>query len=399
MQRDPTAFLKTEYDLMVKDALDWRPKELQGMSKPRTRMAGKDVLLLCANNYLGLTTHPKLINAAIEATKKYGAGTGAVPGIAGTTTLHTRLYEALARFKKTEAAMTYPTGFAVNAGLIPQLVGEGDMIISDQLNHGSIIDGSRLTKAERAVYKHCDMADLARVLEEAEKREKPPRRILVITDGVFSMDGDIAPLDKIAKLAKEHGAMVYVDDAHGDGVLGEGGRGAMSHFHLTHKDVQVEMGTFSKGFGVVGGHVVGSRDLINFAYNKSRTWLLSSSQSPAVIAACTAAIEVLETEPQHVQNVWKNTAYFKKAVNDLGFNTGNSQTPIVPIICGESHKARKLSETLWERGIYVLPIVYPMVSKDTARIRCQMHAQMTQADLDFAISELAKAGKELGIIK
>ncbi len=397
--RNPTAFLKTEYDVMVKDALDWRPKELQGMSKPRARMAGKDVLLLCANNYLGLSTHPKLINAAIEATKKYGAGAGAVPGIAGTMTLHTKLYEALARFKKTEAAMTYPTGFAVNAGLIPQLVGEGDLTISDQLNHGSIIDGVRLSKTERAVYKHCDMADLARVLEEAEKREKPPRRILIITDGVFSMDGDIAPLDKIAALGAKHGAMVYVDDAHGDGVLGEGGRGAMSHFHLTHKDVHVEMGTFSKGFGVVGGHVVGSRDLINFAYNKSRTWLLSSAQSPAVLAACIAAIEVLETEPQHVQNVWKNTAYFKKAVNDLGFNTGNSQTPIIPIICGESHKARALSETLWSRGIYVLPIVFPMVSKDSARIRCQMHAQMTQQDLDFAISEIEAAGKTLGIIK
>ena len=357
------------------------------------------LLLLCANNYLGLSTHPKLINAAIEATKKYGAGAGAVPGIAGTMTLHTKLYEALARFKKTEAAMTYPTGFAVNAGLIPQLVGEGDLTISDQLNHGSIIDGVRLSKTERAVYKHCDMADLARVLEEAEKREKPPRRILIITDGVFSMDGDIAPLDKIAALGAKHGAMVYVDDAHGDGVLGEGGRGAMSHFHLTHKDVHVEMGTFSKGFGVVGGHVVGSRDLINFAYNKSRTWLLSSAQSPAVLAACIAAIEVLETEPQHVQNVWKNTAYFKKAVNDLGFNTGNSQTPIIPIICGESHKARALSETLWSRGIYVLPIVFPMVSKDSARIRCQMHAQMTQQDLDFAISEIEAAGKTLGIIK
>ena len=233
------------------------------------------------------------------------------------------LEKRLARFKKAEASLTYPTGFQANSGLIPQLVGEGDLIISDELNHGSIIDGVRLAKGEKAVYKHNDMKDLARVLDEAEKHIPQYRRILIITDGVFSMDGDIAPLDEVAKLGAEHGAMVYVDDAHGEGVLGEKGKGIVSHFHLNHRKVQVEMGTFSKAYGTVGGHISGSEDLVKFAWNKSRTWLLSSSHPPPVVASTIAAIDVLEKEPQHVRELWKNTNYFKKAVEDLGFNTGN----------------------------------------------------------------------------
>jgi glycine C-acetyltransferase len=236
------------------------------------------------------------------------------------------------------------------------------------------------------------------VLEEAEKHVPSYGRILIITDGVFSMDGDVAPLDQIAKLGAEHGAMVYVDDAHGEGVLGKGGRGIVSHFKLGRDEVQVEMGTFSKAFGVVGGHVSGSRDLVNFAYNKSRTWLLSGSHPPGVAAACTAAIDILEKEPQHVENLWTNTAYFKKAMKDLGFNIGNSTTPITPVMVGESGAAKKMSQRLFEEGVFALPIVYPMVAKDKARIRTIMNAALTRDDLNFAIESFRKIGKELHII-
>jgi glycine C-acetyltransferase len=312
--------------------------------------------------------------------------------------IHIELEKRLAKFKHAEASLVYQTGFAANAGLIPQLVGKEDLIISDELNHGSIIDGVRLAHGERAVYKHSNMQDLQRVLEEAEKHSPSYRRVLIITDGVFSMDGDIAPLDEIAKLGAEHGAMVYVDDAHGEGVLGEGGRGIVSHFKLGRDKVQVEMGTFSKAFGVVGGHVSGSKDLYDFAYNKSRTWLLSGSHPPPVAGACIAAIDVLESEPQHVKTLWDHTGYFKNAMKDLGFNTGNSQTPITPIIVGESGVAKKLSSRLFEEGVFALPIVFPMVARDKARIRTIMNAALTRKDVDFAIGAFEKIGKELHII-
>ncbi len=396
--RDPTSFLRKEYQELVDRALDWKLKTVEGASEPVSMVDGREELILCSNNYLSLTTHPKLVEASIKATKEYGVGSGAVRPISGTMDLHMELERRLARFKRAEASLTYPTGFMANSGLIPQLAGEGDLIISDQLNHGSIIDGVRLTKADRAIYEHTDAEDLGRVLEEAERHDPPYRRILIITDGVFSMDGDIAPLDEIAKLGKEHGAMVYVDDAHGEGVLGEGGRGIVSHFGLTHRDVQVEMGTFSKAYGTIGGHISGSEDLVKFAWNKSRTWLLSSSQPPGTAAATIAAIDVLETEPQHVQNLWKNTRYFKKAVDDLGFNTGKSQTPIIPIIVGPSHKAKALSDKLYEAGIFVVPIVYPMVARDLARIRVQMNAKLTKEQLDDVIGTIETIGKELEII-
>jgi glycine C-acetyltransferase len=261
-----------------------------------------------------------------------------------------------------------------NSGLIPQLAGKGDLIISDELNHGSIIDGVRLTRADRAIYKHNDTDDLSRVLDEAERHDPGYGRILIITDGVFSMDGDMAPLDGVAELGEEHGAMVYVDDAHGEGVLGEGGRGIVSHFKLDHKSVQVEMGTFSKAYGTIGGHVSGSLDLIKFAWNKSRTWLLSSSHPPSVAASTIAAIDVLETEPQHVKNLWDNTDYFKKAVDDLGFNTGRSQTPIIPVIVGESSKAKALSEALREghlRGADRVPHGGPGPREDKGPDECE----------------------------
>jgi len=354
--------------------------------------------MFCSNNYLSLSNHPKLKEAAMKAVQTHGAGSGSVRPIAGTMDIHIELEKRLAKFKHAEASLVYQTGFAANSGLIPQLVGKEDLIISDELNHGSIIDGVRLAHAERAVYKHSDPQDLDRVLNEAEKHNPPYRRILIITDGVFSMDGDIAPLDKVAKLGAEHGCMVYVDDAHGEGVLGEGGRGIVSHFKLTRDKVQVEMGTFSKAFGVVGGHVSGSKDLVNFGLNKSRTWLLSGSHPPAVAAACTAAIDVLENEPQHVKTLWDHTRYFKKAMKDLGFNIGNSETPITPVIVGESGIAKKLSTRLFEEGVFALPIVFPMVARDKARIRTIMNAALTRKDLDFAIGAFEKIGKELHII-
>jgi len=396
--RNPTAFLREEYEELVRNELDWKIRVLQGPSEPWCTVEGKRVLMFCSNNYLGLSNHPKLKEAAIKAIQTHGAGSGSVRPIAGTMDLHVELEKRLARFKHAEASLVYQTGFAANAGLIPQLASKGDLIVSDELNHGSIIDGVRMTPAERAIYRHTDLRDLQRVLEEAERHSPPYRRILMITDGVFSMDGDIAPLDKIAELGAEHGAMVFVDDAHGEGVLGEDGRGIVSHFKLSRDKVHVEMGTFSKAFGVVGGHISGSQDLINFAYNRSRTWLLSGSHPPAVAAACIAAIDVLESEPRLVQRLWENTRYFKGAMRDLGFDTGNSQTPITPVIVGESGIAKKLSARLFEEGVFALPIVYPMVARDKARIRTIMNAALTKEDLGFAINAFEKIGRELRII-
>ncbi len=397
-ERDPVAFLKEEYQALVREDLDWKIRTLDGPSSSWCTVEGKKVLMLCSNNYLGLSNHPRLKKAATEAIATHGAGSGSVRPIAGTMDLHVALERRLAAFKGADASLVYQTGFAANAGLIPQLVGEADLIVSDELNHGSIIDGIRLARAGRSVYKHADVDDLRRVLEEAETHSPPYRRILVITDGVFSMDGDVAPLDRIAGLAHDHGAMLYVDDAHGEGVLGDGGRGIVSHFKLGRDRVQVEMGTFSKAFGVVGGHISGSRDLVDFAYNKSRTWLLSGSHPPAVVAACIAAIDVLETEPQHVQRLWENTRYFKKEMRALGFDLGQSETPITPVMVGDSGLASALSSRLFEESVFALPIVHPMVAKGKARIRTMMNAALSREDLDFAISKFRKVGSQLRII-
>lgn len=394
MKRNPTAFLKEEYEELVKNNFDWKLRILETGSTPHSIVDGKKVIMLCSNNYLNLSNHPRLIKGAIDATKKFGAGSGSVRAIAGTMKLHMEVEKRLAKFKGTEAALIYQTGFAANAGLIPQLVEKGDIIISDELNHGSIIDGVRLTKADRGVYKHCDMGELEKVLIDADKKY---RRILIITDGVFSMDGDIAPMDKIVKLAQKYGAMTYVDDAHGEGVIGPDGRGIGAHFRLEGK-IDVEMGTFSKAFGVVGGLIAGSQDLVNFAYNKSRTWLLSGSHPPAVAGAQLATIDVLETEPEHVKNLWDNTKYFKKELKNMGFDTGESQTPITPVIVGESSKAKELSNGLYKEGVFALPIVFPMVARDKARIRTMMNAGLTKKDLDFALEKFKKLGKQLKII-
>ena len=396
--RDPTGFLTDEYRQLVESATDWKLRVLEGASTPWCEIDGKRVLMFCSNNYLGLSNHPKLKEAAVAAVRTHGVGSGSVRPIAGNMDLHVELERRLARFKGAEASLVYQSGFATNAGLIPQLVGDGDVVVSDELNHGSIIDGVRLSRAERAVYRHTDVADLERVLATAEEHRPSYRRILIITDGVFSMDGDIAPLDRIARLGADHGAMVYVDDAHGEGVLGEGGRGIVSHFHLSRDQVHVEMGTFSKAFGVVGGHISGSKALIDFAYNKSRTWLLSGSHPPPVAAACLAAIDVLENEGEHVRRLWELTRRFKSAMQGLGFDIGHSETPITPILVGESRRAKELSERLFALGLFALPIVYPMVAKDRARIRTIMNAALTDDDLAFAISAFEKAGKELGLL-
>jgi glycine C-acetyltransferase len=393
-RRDANKFLKDEYNDLVKNHLEWNIRVLESGSKPHSIVDGKEVIMMSSNNYLNLSNHPRLIKGSIEAVKKYGAGSGSVRGIAGTLQIHTEVEKRLARFKRTESTLIYQTGFAANSGLIPQLVGDGDIVISDKLNHGSIIDGVRLSKAERAVYEHRDLSDLEKVLKDADKKY---RRILIITDGVFSMDGDIAPMDKIVKLANEYGAMTYVDDAHGEGVIGPDGRGIGAHFHIEGK-IDVEMGTFSKAFGVVGGLIAGSQNLINFAYNKSRTWLLSGSHPPAVAGAQLAAIDVLETEPEHVKRLWDNTKYFKKELKSLGFDTGESETPITPVIVGEPGKAKELSNRLFDEGVFALPIVFPMVARDKARIRTMMNAGLTQKDLDFALDKFETLGKQLSLI-
>ncbi len=396
--RDPTGFLATEYRSLVDSATDWKLRVLSGPSAPWCTVDGKKVLMFCSNNYLGLSNHPRLKEAALEAIRTHGVGSGSVRPIAGNMDLHVELERRLAAFKRAEASLVYQSGFATNAGLIPQLVGEGDLIVSDELNHGSIIDGTRLSRADRTVYRHTDVADLERVLSAAEERTPAPRRILVITDGVFSMDGDIAPLDRIADAAGRHGAMVYVDDAHGEGVLGPGGRGIVAHFGLSRDQVHVEMGTFSKAFGVVGGHVSGSRALIDFAYNKSRTWLLSGSHPPPVAAACLAAVDLLETEGKHVERLWELTHRFKKEMRALGFDLGASETPITPVMVGDSHRAKALSDRLFDLGLFALPIVYPMVAKEKARLRTIMNAALTDDDVTFAVSAFAKAGRELRLI-
>lgn len=394
MSREKLAFLREEYLNLEAAGLNWKLRTLQGNSAPHCVVDGKKVIMLCSNNYLNLTNHPRLKEAAKRAIDTHGVGSGSVRPIAGNMDLHLELEKKLAAFKHAEAALVYSTGFAANAGLIPQLAAEGDFILSDELNHGSIIDGVRLSRAQRGIYKHCDVGDLERVLNEIRGKY---RRILVISDGVFSMDGDIAPFDKIAKVASEFGAISYVDDAHGDGVLGEKGRGIASHFHI-EGEIDVEMGTFSKAFGVVGGYVSGSEDLRRFAFNKSRTWLLSASHPPAVTAACTAALDVVENESVHLENLWKNTSYFKKELKRMGFDIGNSETPITPVIVGESTVAQQMSAMLYDEDVFALPIISPMVARDKARIRTMMNAGHTSADLDAALAAFEKIGRKLKIL-
>jgi len=387
------SWMRERYEQLRSQGLDWNPPTLQSASEPRCIIDGQEMVMLSANNYLNLATHPKVVEASIEATRKYGAGSGSVRAIAGTLDLHLEAERVCAQFKQVEAVLIYSSGYTANVGLIPTLVrGSEDIIISDELNHGSIIDGVRLTRASRAVYQHNDMSALEQVLKE----HSGSGRKLIITDGVFSMDGDVALLDEITELADDHDAMVFVDDCHGEGVLGEG-RGIVAHFGLQGR-VTFEIGSYSKALGVQGGIVAGSEDVRRHALNHSRSWLLSGSQPPGVAAAQKAAIEVLMSEPEHVQRLWENTGYFRGELDSLGFDTGVSETPIIPVMCGESRQAQDLSAELRKAGVMVGAIVFPMVARDKARVRTQMSAGLTREDLDDVLGKFESCGRELGLI-
>ncbi len=355
---------------------------------------GKRVLNLCTNNYLGLANHPRLIAAAKAALDRFGAGPTAVRSIAGTLTLHRELERKMAEFKHVEDALFVQAGFVANQAAIPPLVGEGDVIFSDRLNHASIIDGARLSRAKIIVYEHNDVADL-----EAKIQEHLPqyRRGLVVTDGVFSMDGDIAPLDRIYEVAERYGVMTMVDDAHGEGVLGTGGRGIVDHFGL-HGKFDVEIGTFSKAFGVVGGVIAGKRVIIDYLRQKARPFLFSSAVTPADTAACLAAVEVLSESTELVDRLWENTRYFKAEMRRLGFDTGQSVTPITPVMLGDVKLAKEFSRRLFEEDVFAMALGFPTVPKGMARIRVMVSAALTREDLDFGLEKFAKVGRELGVI-
>ncbi|MFH0954487.1 MAG: glycine C-acetyltransferase [Candidatus Micrarchaeota archaeon] len=392
---DLNQFFSDTVDELKANELNWDPKPLQSANDAESKVEGQNRIILCANNYLGLSNHPALKKASIEATQKWGAGSGSVRAISGTMELHLQLEKKIAEFKRTQAATYYQSGFTVNSGLLPAVLTEGWISVSDELNHGSIIDGIRLSKAEKMIYKHADMQDLRTKLQEA--KAKNPKGIMVVTDGVFSMDGDITPLDQIYEISRQFDANIYVDDAHGDGVLGKNGTGIVSHFHL-HDKIDMEMGTFSKAFGTVGGYICGSQSLCEFAFNKSRTWLLTGSQPPGTVAASIAALDTIQQNPELVERLWKNREYWVSKLQNLGFDTGKSQTPIVPIMLGDSKLAQEFSKELFKLNVYALPIVFPMVAKDKARIRTQLSASHTKSQLDTALDAVAKVGKKLGVI-
>jgi glycine C-acetyltransferase len=386
-------FLVEELDQLRQQGL-FRPLRVLGSAQDTEVVVdGKHVLNLSSNNYLGLTTHPRLKAAMIEATEQWGAGSGAVRTIAGTMTIHEDLERRLAEFKHTEASLVFQSGFTANLGVLQSLVREGDVIISDELNHASIIDGIRLSKAERSIFKHKDMDDLERHLEKhRDKRVK-----LVVTDGVFSMDGDIAPLPAIVERAEGFGALVMVDDAHASGVLGENGRGSVNHFGLDGR-VDLQMGTLSKAIGVLGGYVAGAQAVRDFLIHRARPFLFSTSHPPGVAAACIAAIDVLLAEPERIDRLWKNTARFKEGLKRLGFETGASETPITPVIVGKGAVAMEFSDRLFKLGVFAQGIGFPTVPEGRARIRTIVTSVHTDAQLDRALEAFAKAGKELGII-
>jgi glycine C-acetyltransferase len=369
---------------------------------PDVEVDGRACISFSSNDYLGLTHHPRLRAAALAAVEAFGVGSGAVRTIAGTMSLHEELETTLARFKHTEAVLSFPSGFSANTGVIPTVTGEADLIISDSLNHASIIDGMRLSKAPRGVYPHADVPALRELLARARKEGRADgggahRLILVVTDGVFSMDGDIAPLPGIVAAAEEFGAAVMVDDAHASGVLGQAGRGSIDHFGL-HGRVAIQVGTLSKAIGALGGYVAGSRDLRDLLVQRSRPFLFSTSAPPAVVAACLEAIHVLEDEPALHERLWANTRRFKAELSRLGFDTGASQTPITPVMMGDSATAGRFSDRLFDEGIFAQPIVFPTVALDKARIRTIVTAAHTDAHLDRALAAFDRIGHELGLI-
>ena len=396
---NPLSYLSDELSELKGKGTYFRLRVLEDEQAAECTFDGKKVINLASNNYLGLTTHPKLRQAALDATRKYGVGSGAVRTIAGTMSLHMQLEERIARFKNVEACVVFQSGFAANAGTVSAVLGKDDYIISDELNHASIIDGCRLSRAKVLVFRHKDMAHAE---EQLASIQDHPGRKLLITDGVFSMDGDIGPLPQLCTLAEKYGAIMMVDDAHASGVLGRNGRGTIDHFGM-HGRVDIQVGTLSKAIGVLGGYVCGTRDLIEFLYHRARPFLFSTSHPPSVAASCMAAFEVLEEEPERIERLWKNTNFFKQELGNLGFNIGGvntpkSETPITPIITGEGRLAMDFSRKLFQAGVMATGIAFPTVPEGKARIRTIVTATHTQEELQQALEIIQRVGKGLGII-
>jgi glycine C-acetyltransferase len=382
-------------DLKVKH-LYFKLKVLEGEQKPIAKFDGKEVINLSSNNYLGLTTHPRLRRAAIDATRKFGVGSGAVRTIAGTMKMHIDLEEQIARFKKAEACVVFQSGFTANAGTVSAILGKEDLVISDELNHASIIDGCRLSRATIKVFKHKDAADCERVLQESKDWNG---KKLLISDGVFSMDGDIADLPALCDLAEKYGCIMMVDDAHASGVLGSRGRGTIDH-HNCHGRVDIQVGTLSKAIGSVGGYVCGSRDLIDFLQQRARPFLFSTSHPPSVTASCQSAFELLDSEAgdKLIKKLWANTKFFKRRLKKLGFNTGKSETPITPIMVGDAAKAFQFSQELFDEGVFAGAIGFPTVPEGKARLRTIVTATHKRADLERAAETIERVGKRLGVV-
>jgi len=397
--RPQLAYLGQQLDELKKKGTYFKLRVLDDEQAPECTFDGKHVINLASNNYLGLTTHPKLREAAIEATKKYGVGPGAVRTIAGTMKLHMELEEKIARFKNVEACVVFQSGFTANAGTVSAILGKEDFIISDELNHASIIDGARLSKAKILVYRH---KDIAHAEEQLKSVADQPGHKLLITDGVFSMDGDIGPLPALCDLAEKYGAIMMVDDAHASGVLGRNGRGTIDHFNV-HGRVDIQVGTLSKAIGAIGGYVCGSRDLIEFLYHRARPFLFSTGHPPSVTATCIAAFDVLQNEPERIERLWKNTKFFKKELGTLGFNIGGvntpaSETPITPIIIGDGKLTMEFSRELFKEGIFATGIAFPTVAEGKARIRTIMTSEHTQQQMERALEVLGRVAKRMGIL-
>lgn len=388
-------YLAEKIEGLKQDGLYKTFKVVEGPNEAECVIDGKKVINLSSNNYLGFANHPRLKKAAIAAIEKYGVGAGAVRPINGNLSLHEELEKLLAEFKEEEAVIVYQSGFNCNAGTIQAAVDEGDLIISDELNHASIIDGCRLSKAKKTVFKHSDMKDLERVLKE---RRAEFNKVLIITDGVFSMDGDIANLPGIVALAEKYDCMTYVDDAHASGVLGRSGRGTVDHFHL-HGKVDFIIGTLSKAMGVIGGYVAGKQVTIDWLKNRSRPLLFSTGNTPADTAAIIEAVKMLMESDAYTNKLWDNARLFKEKLGKLGFNTGHSETPITPIIIGDEAKTGAFSEALFENGVFTSPIVFPTVPKGTGRVRCMITAAHTEEQIERAVDIIAKVGRKLGIIE
>ena len=396
---DPLSYLSDQLNELKQKGTHFKLRVLDDEQAPVCTFDGKKVINLASNNYLGLTTHPKLREAAIDAVKKYGAGSGAVRTIAGTMKLHMELEEKIARFKNVEACVVFQSGFTANAGTVSSVLGKGDWIISDELNHASIIDGARLSRANIKVFRHKDVAHAEEILKEIKNE---PGRKLLITDGVFSMDGDVGPLPALCDLAEKYGAIMMVDDAHASGVLGKNGRGTIDHFKM-HGRVDIQVGTLSKAIGALGGYVCGTRDLIDFLYHRARPFLFSTSHPPSVAATCIAAFDVLEDEPERMEKLWENTRFWKKELALLGFDIGGkttpaSETPITPIIIGDGKLTMDFSRELFKEGVLGTGIAFPTVPEGKARIRTIMTATHTKEELEQALGVLKTVGKRMAIL-